>query len=291
MRIIVSLRGASWRAAALALATLLAGCATPPSDPAERAVFEQNNDPLEPLNRKIFDANLFVDRILLKPVAEVYIAIVPEEGRDALRRVLDNMKEPVVVINNVLQAQPKRAFTTVGRFAVNTTVGLAGLFDVAKDWGLQKESGDFGQTLFAWGSPEGPYLIVPILGPSNPRDLIGMGIDAYIDPFSYLATAKDLDEIQITRFVLGGIDQRAQAMDVLDDLQKNSLDFYAQLRSLVEQRRAAELRHGTAPEPGPNFYQDPNKPGAESPQPITPTAAATEPAASNASSRTGSARP
>jgi phospholipid-binding lipoprotein MlaA len=260
------------------LAAMLTGCATPPSDPAERAVFEQNNDPLEPLNRNILDLNLFVDRILLKPVTQVYIAVVPEDGRDALRRALDNMKEPVVVINNVLQGDPARAFTAVGRFTVNTTVGLAGLFDVAKEWGLDKETGDFGQTLFTWGSPEGPYLVVPILGPSNPRDLIGMGMDAYMDPFSYLATAKDLDQIQIARFVLGGIDQRAQAIDVLDDLQKNSLDFYAQLRSLVEQRRAAELRHGAAPAPSPNFYQDPGKPAAESPSIPGPTAAATEPA-------------
>ncbi|HEV8677740.1 MAG TPA: VacJ family lipoprotein [Stellaceae bacterium] len=287
MRITASPRGALWRAAALALATLIAGCATPPSDPAERAVFEQNNDPLEPLNRNILDVNLFIDRILLKPVTQVYIAVVPEEGRDALRRALDNMKEPVVVINNVLQAEPKRAFASVGRFAVNTTVGLAGFFDVAKEWGLDKESGDFGQTLFAWGSPGGPYLIVPLLGPSNPRDLIGMGADAYIDPFSYLASAKGLDEIQITRFVLGGIDQRAQAMDVLDDLQKNSLDFYAQLRSLSVQRRAAELRHGAAPEPGPNFYEDPNKPSTAS-----PSAAATPPTSpAKAPTSAGSPRP
>jgi len=278
VRITASPRGALCRAAAFMLAAMLAGCATPPTDPTERAAFEQNNDPLEPLNRNILDLNLFVDRILLKPVTKVYIAIVPEEGRDALRRALDNMKEPVVVINNVLQGDPKRAFTAIGRFTINTTVGLAGFFDVAKEWGLDKETGDFGQTLFVWGSPAGPYLVLPILGPSNPRDLIGMGMDAYMDPFSYLATAKDLDQIQIARFVLGGIDQRAQVIETLDDLQKNSLDFYAQLRSLVEQRRAAELRRGAAPEPGPNFYQDPSKPSAESPSTPGPTAAATGPA-------------
>jgi phospholipid-binding lipoprotein MlaA len=104
--------------------------------------------------------------------------------------------------------------------------------------------------------------MLPLLGPSNPRDAIGMGIDAYIDPFSYLASAKGMDEMQITRFVLGGIDERARNIDVLDDLEKNSLDFYAQLRSLWQQKRAAELRRGTAPQPGAGFYDDPAKTAA-----------------------------
>jgi phospholipid-binding lipoprotein MlaA len=272
VKIVASPRGAVRRAAGLVLAALLAGCATPPTDPAERAVFEQTNDPLEPLNRKIFDLNLFVDRILIKPATTVYTTVVPEVGRDAVHRALDNMKEPVVFINDVLQGEPKRAGVTVGRFVVNTTVGLAGLFDPATKLGLEKESGDFGQTLFVWGVPNGPYLIVPIFGPSNPRDLFGKATDAYIDPVGYLARARDLNGISVTRFALGGIDQRAQVMDVLDDLQKNSLDFYAQLRSLSQQRRAAELRRGDAAEPAANFYDDPSK------SPATPVAAPAPPA-------------
>ncbi len=263
--ITASPRGACHCAAALLLAAALAACATPPGDPAERAAFAHNNDPLEPLNRQTLDLNLFLDRILLKPVTKIYIAIVPEEGRDALRRGLRNMKEPVVVINNVLQGEFERAGIAAGRFVVNSTVGIAGLIEVAKDWGLDKQTGDFGQTLFVWGLPEGPYLILPLLGPSNPRDAIGMTADAYMDPFSYLATAKDLDDITITRFVLGGIDQRAEFIDVLDDLQKNALDFYAQLRSLAQQRRAAELRRGATPPPAPNFYDDPGKAPALAP--------------------------
>ena len=271
MRIVASPRGVIRGAAALLLAAILAGCATPPSDPAERAAFEQNNDPLEPFNRQTLDLNLLLDRILLEPATKVYIAIVPEEGRDALKHALDNMKEPVVVINNVLQGEPERAGIAAGRFTVNTTLGLVGFLDVAAKWGLEKQTGDFGQTLFVWGLPEGPYLVAPILGPSNPRDLAGMGIDAYADPFSFLATVKAVDEIQISRFVLDGIDQRARVIDVLDDLQKNSLDFYAQLRSLMQQRRAAELRRGAAPEPGANFYEDPGKSPEKSPA-TTPSA-------------------
>ncbi len=270
MRIVVSPRGAIRRAAALLLAATLAGCATPPNDPAERAAFEQNNDPLEPFNRQTLDLNLLLDRILLKPATKVYIAVVPEEGRDALKRALDNMKEPVVVINNVLQGEPARAGIAAGRFTVNSTLGVGGLLEIAAKWGLEKQIGDFGQTLFVWGLPEGPYLVAPILGPTNPRDLVGMGIDAYADPFSFLATVKAIDEIQIARFVLDGIDQRARVIDILDDLQKNSLDFYAQLRSLMQQRRAAELRRGAAPEPGANFYEDPSKPVEKSPAAAPP---------------------
>jgi phospholipid-binding lipoprotein MlaA len=264
--IAASSRAALSCAASLLLAVLLAGCATPPKDPAARAAFVQNNDPLEPMNRKILDFNLFIDRILLKPVAKVYIAIVPENGRDALRRALDNMKEPVVVINDVLQGELRRAGISLGRFAVNSTLGVGGLADVAARWGMKQQTGDFGQTLFVWGVPQGPYLVAPILGPSNPRDLFGMAADNYIDPFSYLSSAENMDDLNITRFVADGIDQRARAIDVLDDLQKNALDFYAQLRSLSEQHRAAELRRGKAPRPGTGFYQDPNAaPGRKAP--------------------------
>ncbi len=282
--IAASPRGALRCVAGLLMA-LLAGCATPPSDPAERAVFEQTNDPLEPLNRQILDLNLLLDHILLKPATKVYIAVVPEDGRDALKHMLDNMKEPVVVINNVLQGRLEGAGIAVGRFTINSTLGIAGLLDVAAKLGLDKESGDFGQTLFVWGLPEGPYLIVPILGPSNPRDMVGMGVDAYSDPFSFLATVKSIDEIQISRFVLDGIDQRARVIDILDDLQKNSLDFYAQLRSLSQQKRAAELRHGNAAEPGPNFYEDPsNAPAA--PQPTSSLSMPAPPPAGTAADAT-----
>jgi phospholipid-binding lipoprotein MlaA len=283
----------------LLLAAILAGCATPPTDPADRAAFEQTNDPLEPMNRKIFDFNLFVDRILIKPVTKVYIAIVPEQGRDAVHHALENMKEPVVFINDVLQAQPKRAGITVGRFVVNSTLGIAGLLDPATKWGLDKETGDFGQTLYVWGLPNGPYLVVPILGPSNPRDLVGKAADAYIDPIGYLARARDLNGLSVTRFVLGGADERAQVMDVLDDLERNSLDYYAQLRSLVQQHRAAELSGGKAPEPAANFYDDPGKTPAASPStaapspPRGPTPAAPPKAAPKAApaARPASARP
>jgi phospholipid-binding lipoprotein MlaA len=253
------------RGAGLWLIAVLAACATPPTDPADRAAFEQRNDPLEPLNRKVLDANQVLDRILLRPAAKVYVFTVPEDARAAIRHVLDNMKEPTVVFNNALQGEFARAGISLGRFAINSTVGFGGIIDVATLSGIERQPADFGQTLFVWGLPSGPYIVLPILGPSNPRDALGMAVDSYADPFTILATARGVTELTTSRLLANGVDQRARLLDLLDDLEKNSLDFYAQLRSLAQQRREAELHHGAAPaavpapapEPAPATDDDP----------------------------------
>jgi phospholipid-binding lipoprotein MlaA len=118
------------------------------------------------MNRRILDVNQVVDGLLLRPAAKVYVLVVPEDGRKAIRHVLDNMKEPTLVFNNVLQGEFKRAAISLGRFAMNSTVGLAGIVDAAALSGVERQPADFGQTLFVWGVPSGPYLILPILGPS-----------------------------------------------------------------------------------------------------------------------------
>jgi phospholipid-binding lipoprotein MlaA len=249
------------RATVLWLTAVLASCATPPADPIDRAGFEQRNDPLEPLNRKVLDANQVLDRILLRPAAKVYVFTVPEDARAAIRHVLDNMKEPTLVFNNALQGEFARAGISLGRFAINSTVGFGGIIDVATLSGIERQPADFGQTLFVWGLPSGPYIVLPILGPSTPRDALGMAVDAYADPFTILAMAHGVTELTTARFLANGVDQRARLLDLLDDLEKNSLDFYAQLRSLAQQRREAELHHDAAPpavpEPAPATDDDP----------------------------------
>jgi phospholipid-binding lipoprotein MlaA len=255
----------------LFLAAALTGCATPPTDPAEHAVFVQNNDPLEPLNRKVLDVNQFLDRILFRPVAKAYIFALPEDARTAIHHVLDNMKEPTLFFNHALQGEFKNAGITLGRFVVNSTVGVGGIVDVMTMSGVERRPADFGQTLFVWGLPSGPYLVLPILGPSNPRDGFGSLVDSYADPFTILATARGVTELTTGRLIAGGVDSRVQVMDVLDDLAKNSVDFYAQLRSLSQQHRAAELRHDAAPETVPNLYNDPGN--SSPPAQIPPSAA------------------
>lgn len=246
----------------LAASVILAGCATPPADPAARAQFEANHDPLEPLNRKTFAFNQFVDRTLVKPIAKGYIRAVPQGGRDGLRHFLDNLNEPVVFANTLLQGRLRSAGTTGCRFVINSTAGIAGFMDVASRHRFTKQIGDFGQTLWAWGSPEGPYLILPLLGPSNPRDGIGSGVDAYMDPFRYVARANHFGTyVTGGRAVLDGIDKRSRNIESLDEMQREAIDYYASFRSLFRQHRAAELRGSAnpSPQPSPDFYEDPGR--------------------------------
>jgi phospholipid-binding lipoprotein MlaA len=252
---------------------LAASCATPPKDPAARAAFEEANDPLEPLNRGIFEFNRVLDGLLLKNVAELYQTVFPEVVRTAIRNLLANLGEPVVFANDVLQGQGKRAGVTVARFTLNSTLGLAGMIDVATDLGYPQQTGDFGQTLWSWGVPPGPYLVLPLLGPSEPRDAIGGGVDGYIDPFRYLADREDVGEMNDARFVVGGVDQRAQAIPDLEEIEKTSIDFYSELRSLWRQHRLQEL-HGNPSESlippalqNNDLYQDPALMGKPAPVP------------------------
>jgi phospholipid-binding lipoprotein MlaA len=237
----------------------LGGCATVPSDPAARAEFKTQRDPLEPMNRRIFAFNEFVDRVALKPIARGYAKAVPQPARDAMRGLLDNLKEPVVLANNLLQGQFKRAGIAGARFIVNTAAGPLGLRDVATRAGLARQSGDFGQTLFAWGVHDGPYLVFPFLGPSNPRDAIGQAADIFMDPFRYVARRQNYPTlVTASRAVVSGIDERARNLDSLDAMQRQSIDFYAAMRSFFRQNRATELRHGEAPPPpSADLYDDP----------------------------------
>jgi len=239
--------------AGLALIALMTACATPPSDPAARAEFDATNDPLEPMNREIFDFNQFLDRVLIKPVAQGYRTVVPEFGRNAIRNFLNNLGEPVIFANDVMQGEFKAAHDTVARFLINSTFGAGGTYDMAGQTGIERQSGDFGQTLFSWGIPSGPYLVLPIFGPSDPRDAAGMGVDGVMDPFGYLAGAYGAaNSATIGRMAASGVDLRARNIETIDDLQRNAIDFYAEIRSLYRQHRASELRHGR-PSPMPSL--------------------------------------
>jgi phospholipid-binding lipoprotein MlaA len=248
---------------------LVAGCATAPTDPAGRAAFEEANDPLEPMNRSVFEFNRVLDGLVLKNVALFYRTVVPDPVRNSLRHLLDNLKEPVVFANDVFQGEMTRAGTTLARFGVNTTLGIGGLLDVATDMKLKQQTGDFGQTLYRWGVPDGPYLVLPLFGPSNPRDAAGMGVDSYIDPVRYLARSNGASKASLAAFILDGVDQRSRHIEDLDAIERSSLDFYSELRSLWRQQRAQELAGDAeaTPPTGPgSIYEDPAaKPGAPHP--------------------------
>lgn len=243
---------------AAALAFALLGCASVPKDPAARAAFEANHDPLEPMNRKIFAFNQGLDRRVIKPLAKGYLKVVPRPVRDALHNFIANLNEPVVFINDLLQANLKKTGVTAGRFVLNSTVGIGGILDVATRNGLPEQSGDFGQTLFVWGVPEGPYLVLPVLGPSTPREATGDGVDIFINPWRYVYPTRNYPTaVSVVEGVVAGVDERARNLDTLDELQRESVDFYAAMRSLYRQNRASVLRNGQpAPPPSENFYEE-----------------------------------
>jgi phospholipid-binding lipoprotein MlaA len=239
-----------------------------------RAQSDDMNDPFESVNRAFFSFDMFLDRILLKPVTQVYVAVVPDPGRHAVHNVLQNMDEPIIFANDVLQGEFMRAHTTMGRFLLNSTFGIAGVFDWASRSGLPKQSGDFGQTLYVWGVPSGPYLFLPLLGPTNPRDAIGYGVDSVADPIGYAFWYSGLRWATWTRFGLDTIDARSEQLQTLDELQKTAIDFYAEIRSLSRQHRAIELRHGEpAPSPAFDSFDEetaPSPPATGKPAPLQP---------------------
>lgn len=240
-------RSILWRSTAVALGLgLLAGCATPPpaDDPEAVAEYQMLNDPLEPTNRAIFEFNQAIDRAILKPAAKGYRETVPEFGRDRVSNFLDNANAPMIFINDVLQGEFSRAGTTLGRFLFNMTFGVFGIMDVAEAAGLERHGEDFGQTLAVWGVPEGPYLMLPLFGPSNPRDAVGRGVEMYGDPVGYGTDAAGWDWFDWSRTGAEGIDTREQYLDVLDDIERSSLDYYASIRSMYRQNRVRQIKNG-----------------------------------------------
>jgi phospholipid-binding lipoprotein MlaA len=228
-------------------ALVLSGCATSPNNAQSEVVeTEDFNDPFEDANRAIFDFNQKVDRNVLVPVAKAYRTVLPDPVRDSLRDFLRNLREPLIFANDALQGEFERAGQTFARFTLNSTLGVGGLIDVAGRWGeLPYHEDDFGLTLGVWGLPEGPYVVVPVVGPATPRDLGGQVAEGFGDPFTRLVTGNPytLYWIPFVRGGVSGIDQRSRYIETLADIERTSLDYYATIRSLYRQRRAALVRH------------------------------------------------
>lgn len=202
------------------------------------------NDPIEPVNRFIFGFNEFFYAILLRPVSKLY-NVLPQPVREAVSNVLDNVSSPVVLANDVLQGEVKRALQTTGRFLINSTAGLAGLFDVAEKIGIPEHDEDFGQTLGVWGVGEGFYLVLPLLGPSSPRDAVGkLVVDPFFDPLGLWLNNTDRDEIAWGLVGARAIDEYAGLVDELDQIKKTSIDYYAAIRSMYRQKRESEIKNG-----------------------------------------------
>ncbi|MSP52407.1 MAG: VacJ family lipoprotein [Alphaproteobacteria bacterium] len=231
-----------YSATAMAFA-LLAGCSTMPSDAEGQKEFREANDPVEPLNRYFFDVNLFLDKLILKPVTQVYLEL-PEGPRNGVTNFLRNLHSPVILANDLLQGKLERAGTTASRFGINTTLGVGGIFDLATDAGIERHHEDFGQTLGFWGAGEGPYLVLPILGPAPPRDLAGKVVDYFIDPLTWVARNSDWEWFGPARYSTELIDFRARNFDEIDKVEREAVDLYARVRSAYRQSRIDDIRDG-----------------------------------------------
>ena len=225
---------------------MMSGCASVPTNPAEAAAYREANDPLEPMNRKIFAFNMMADKYALRPIAKGYRAITTAGFRSKTRTFLSNLKTPLTIVNDVLQFNLKNAGTDLSRFIINSTLGFFGVFDVAEKMGLPDNTQNFGTTLGVWNVPSGPYLVLPILGPSNVRDATGLVGDVFLDPFFYAARAGDNRDAERGLWIADGVSAIAayeNNIDLLDEGKKTSLDFYAYMRSMYQQYRKKAIEH------------------------------------------------
>ena len=206
-------------------------------------------DPIETPNRFVFSINRAVDIIAIRPLAVLYRDGVPAPAQRGVHNVLENLGEPVTAIAEAVQGEPGRAGTTLARFLINSTIGLAGIFDVASSLGLAKTKSGFGDVTgyYAGVEPEngGFYIVLPLIGPSNARDGVGLAIDASLDPFSIVTFSINRTAGWIysgARYGATAIDTRSRTLYALDDLEKTSVDYYAALRSAYTQQRAEIIR-------------------------------------------------
>lgn len=218
--------------------TVMVGCAAKPpaGDTEAQAEFRQTNDPYEPANRFFYKVDDGLDTYVLRPVAVAYRAVVPGAVRRPVSNLLDNMANPARFADDVLQGKPRRAGDTMMRFLINSTAGVGGLFDVADGLGYKRHRTDFGVTLAVYGVGEGPFLFLPLLGPSSARDATGYAADIALDPLTY-ASFGGSTVLNASRYGLRTVDLREQLIETIDGVKRGALDPYATFRSLYRQNR------------------------------------------------------
>ena len=228
--------------AAISLSLMAAGCASTNTEGASEDMVvngETISDPFEGGNRVMMKVNEGIDKAVLEPVARGYRYVAPKPVRQSVRNFLRNLKSPIIMGNELLQGDLEGFANATGRLFINTLLGVGGLFDVADMGGIPYESEDFGQTLAVWGVGNGPYIVIPLLGPSTMRDGTGMLVDTFADPLRIYMFNHDLEWLHYTRVGVGIIDTREEYLDIIDDLRRNSFDYYAAVRSAYYQRRQA----------------------------------------------------
>ncbi|MFL2885876.1 MAG: VacJ family lipoprotein [Candidatus Pelagibacterales bacterium] len=240
----------------LLVSFVVSGCASATKDQvvAESIASQKVSDPLEPLNRAVFSFNTVFDKVAVRPVAILYRGILPEFVRNRIAYSLDNLSMPVTTINNILQLEFGKAGISTARFVINSTVGILGFFDPASYFGLEADYEDFGQTLAVWGLPTGPYIVLPFLGPSSPRDFTGFLSTSLLDPTYQVGNSTNRDLFRYYRMGVGVVNFRSENIEIFDDLQNNSIDYYAAVRSFYNQSRNSQVSNNL--EVSPSINQD-----------------------------------
>jgi len=221
------------------LCTGLSGCAAAPPPPEALAA----NDPYEQTNRDMLKLNGKIDKYFVVPTVAVYFVLVPEGGRRGVHNFLGNLSLPTIFVNDMLQGELSRAGKSMWRLVINSTLGLGGFFDPASKIGIAGHGEDFGQTLAVWGVKEGPYLVLPFIGPSNPRDATGLVVDTAIDPTNQIAFKQHI-WWSAGREYFTLLDLKGQTYQTIQGIQRSSVDYYSSLRSLYRQMRDDEIRNG-----------------------------------------------
>lgn len=237
-------RGLAQALPALAIASALSGCATPPpkSQTANYEAYKQLNDPLEPTNRVFFKVNNTLDTYLMKPIAQGYVAVTTQGIRNHVGNFTSNIGEPARMLNFMASGDPRDAGTALVRFLLNSTIGLGGIFDPAGALGYSETDTDFGLTLASWGIPAGPYLYLPIFGPSGLRDVFNLPVEWFATPMEGAPESAALDNFGYAETGLKLVNTRAEYIPIFNQIDATALDPYATFRSLYRQSRASALQ-------------------------------------------------
>lgn len=217
----------------LAFAALLSGCATSGNP----------KDPIEGFNRAMFSLNEGVDKVVIKPVAQGYDAVLPQPVQTGVVNVFSNVADVPIAINNLLQGKPGQALSDGGRFLINSTLGLLGIFDVASQMGLEKHDEDFGQTFGRWGVGDGAYVVLPLFGPRTARDSVGLAVDIYADPLTHIENVPARNSLTALRIVSA----RAELLKADKIVEEAALDKYSYIRDAYLQHRRSAIYDGNPP--------------------------------------------
>ena len=228
----------------LLFATGLSGCATAPpkTDTADYQAYQQLNDPIEPTNRVFYNVDDKLDTYVMKPVAQGYVDITTQGIRNHVGDFVTNIGEPARFLNFVAEGMPRDAGTSLVRFLVNSTVGIGGIFDPANAIGYKETDTDFGVTLAIWGVPAGPYLYLPVFGPSGARDVLNLPVEYFATPMEAAPESTALNDFGYAETGLHLINTRAEYLGPIAQVKATALDPYATFRSLYRQSRASEIQ-------------------------------------------------